>query len=431
MADLDPAAIEALVALHELLLDLHQKFCFPAMEHLQEVEDHRVKSTPIPSPEACDDYRREVVDAWRKCSNAMMGIQRRIRAEPTAVDVLRGVNDDLRHFETEALPKLQEWMFESSRVALGESIKRSHTRVWQYLKDYGEDHLRAYCDAHGGVWGPEWIDQQRERLIKAQMVDKAPADTMSYSEFWAALCEMEGDDAKKVHHVLTKTEKHPNSPSGNLSFIEWVGSEIRDQAEAVGNYSRESITHHLPSIRREEAVYRLVRLSQSLGLPSSLVSDVDAALRRELTVDTVQQVHELLAPALRQLREGYEERQRPTAARAPVDAVRTEEIEAPSTTPAVPLTVEQLEIDTPKLDTRSDAWIRATDRRMRKEATVESLKAMRNALTNGAMKTEDGLFGVDKSGRYWRKDNATSTAVYYWAETLKGQSLKTEDSEKG
>jgi len=92
-----------------------------------------------------------------------------------------------------------------------------------------------------------------------------------------------------------------------------------------------------------------------------------------------------------------------------------------------PPKIEELERDTPKLDKNNDQWLKANDKRMRREATVKSLKSMRNAISHGARKSADGKFGIDKTGRYWRKESAAATTVYYWVVKLKGQLPKDKD----
>jgi hypothetical protein len=54
---------------------------------------------------------------------------------------------------------------------------------------------------------------------------------------------------------------------------------------------------------------------------------------------------------------------------------------------------------------------------MKKEASVKSLKSMRN--DKNAYKNADGTFGVDKTGRRWRKKSKDAKVVYYWRLKLK------------
>ena len=58
---------------------------------------------------------------------------------------------------------------------------------------------------------------------------------------------------------------------------------------------------------------------------------------------------------------------------------------------------------------------------MKNEASTESLKTMRHATSEGAVKNADKTFGIDKAGRRWRKDNKESTTVYYWRRSLKSR----------
>lgn len=81
------------------------------------------------------------------------------------------------------------------------------------------------------------------------------------------------------------------------------------------------------------------------------------------------------------------------------------------------LSCKALERATPPLDCNSSNWLKASDQRMRKEASVVSLRVLRN--DKGAMKNVDGTFGVDKSGRRWRKVDQQSKSVFYWRPSLK------------
>jgi hypothetical protein len=104
-----------------------------------------------------------------------------------------------------------------------------------------------------------------------------------------------------------------------------------------------------------------------------------------------------------------------------IPTAEPDSVETPKLQPTGPTTVEEFERTTPPLDKSNGHWLRATDDLMKGEASVNSLKTMRNSKKDGATKTADGLFGIDKTGRRWRKESKVSTVIWYWRGTLKGK----------
>lgn len=80
--------------------------------------------------------------------------------------------------------------------------------------------------------------------------------------------------------------------------------------------------------------------------------------------------------------------------------------------------IDMLEANTPALDIHSKDWLRVGSQEFKQEGvSSESLRTMRSQ----GSKNETGTFGIDKSGRRWRKKDRESQAVYYWRSTLKSK----------
>jgi len=90
-------------------------------------------------------------------------------------------------------------------------------------------------------------------------------------------------------------------------------------------------------------------------------------------------------------------------------------------------TIKEIEDSTPALDENSTEWIRANNQRMKKEASIESLRTMRSDKL--ASRNETGTFGIDKAGRKWRKERGSSKTVYYYRPSLKSDLSTTPPSD--
>lgn len=112
---------------------------------------------------------------------------------------------------------------------------------------------------------------------------------------------------RELGRPFTRTDEYPTTPAGSLRFIEWVCREIKEQATAAAQarFPPPSIQKQLQDgVYRDEARSRLV--AHFSCLPQMVVEQVRLVLERELTVDTVEQVAELLVPAVRLLRDAWE-----------------------------------------------------------------------------------------------------------------------------
>ncbi len=92
-----------------------------------------------------------------------------------------------------------------------------------------------------------------------------------------------------------------------------------------------------------------------------------------------------------------------------------------STAEASPTNAELLAA-IPALDKASRDWISGA-KNLKAEAAADSLRAMRNSIKQGAIKSADGTHGIDKSGRKWRKESTNSQTVFYYRPSLKSTKL--------
>jgi hypothetical protein len=111
---------------------------------------------------------------------------------------------------------------------------------------------------------------------------------------------------------FTRLDEFPLSDSGHLGFLEWLAHEIdsasqlkRDQIKQ--GLSNEFLNRHIRSISDYYPQARR-RLSATAGVPDDAKAGVVRALNRELTLGTVERVHEMLDATVRHLREEWENR---------------------------------------------------------------------------------------------------------------------------
>lgn len=114
---------------------------------------------------------------------------------------------------------------------------------------------------------------------------------------------------------ITQSDRFPPTRSGHLEFIEWVRDEIHYAAQAkreqlARGYGNATIEAMLRGIKWSEAATRIVGLA---SLPIEAVAQVARLLGRKLTLGTVEQIDELLGPAVQGLREAWEKAQLYTA----------------------------------------------------------------------------------------------------------------------
>lgn len=105
-------------------------------------------------------------------------------------------------------------------------------------------------------------------------------------------------------------DRFPATPAGHVAFLEWVLGEVHGAAEAKHGqfqrgYSNATIESMIGGIMWAEAGRRVSSLSD---LSADAVEQVARVLRRELTSGTVGQIDELLTPAVRKLRDAWENR---------------------------------------------------------------------------------------------------------------------------
>ncbi|MEX2168090.1 MAG: hypothetical protein WD851_02165 [Pirellulales bacterium] len=76
--------------------------------------------------------------------------------------------------------------------------------------------------------------------------------------------------------------------------------------------------------------------------------------------------------------------------------------------------VSAVERTIPALDASHDDWLTPAQVKELDSVEVDSLRTLRNA----GEKNADGTFGIDKSGRKWRKPSGQSVKVFYWRPSL-------------
>ncbi len=79
--------------------------------------------------------------------------------------------------------------------------------------------------------------------------------------------------------------------------------------------------------------------------------------------------------------------------------------------------VIELECQTPALDAGSEDWLTPAEVKRLDNIEVDSLRVLRS----GGQRNAEKLFGVDKSGRRWRKPTVSSSKVFYWKPSLLSQ----------
>ncbi len=123
-----------------------------------------------------------------------------------------------------------------------------------------------------------------------------------------------------VNDVPAETESvelHcPETPALQVAFLESLRDELHYTAEAKRHqfergYSNETLASMVSGIRWAEAGQRISLLSELSG---DTVEQVARVLRRELTVGTVEQIDELLGPAVRSVRDAWENHNLPPQA---------------------------------------------------------------------------------------------------------------------
>ncbi len=90
------------------------------------------------------------------------------------------------------------------------------------------------------------------------------------------------------------------------------------------------------------------------------------------------------------------------------------------TVPKVAADIRKIESQTPALDAASDEWLSPAEVKKLDKVDITSLRVLRSV----GLKNADNTFGIDKSGRKWRKPQATSNKVYYWIRSLLSQTPK-------
>ena len=116
------------------------------------------------------------------------------------------------------------------------------------------------------------------------------------------------DRTRPSGSAFSMLDRYPTTPAGHVAFIELVRDEVHFAAEAkrqqlARSYSNATLALIVQGIKWVEARKRIVALP---NLPAGAVEQVASVLRRDLTVGTVEQIDDLLTPAVRGLRDAWE-----------------------------------------------------------------------------------------------------------------------------
>ena len=116
----------------------------------------------------------------------------------------------------------------------------------------------------------------------------------------------EAAEGGSADQEFTQLGDFPLTQEGHLLFIERIRDEVRNAAIAKlsRDYSNATIDKMIGGIKWVEARRRLTALT---GLPADVRDQVDRVLRREVAVGTIEQIDELLKPAVWELRDELED----------------------------------------------------------------------------------------------------------------------------
>ncbi|MFQ5732840.1 MAG: hypothetical protein ACE5KM_12910 [Planctomycetaceae bacterium] len=136
-----------------------------------------------------------------------------------------------------------------------------------------------------------------------------PPGFCALDPFRASVAAIEILQAEEAGESLTLLARFPTTETGHLEFLEFVRDEVHGAAEAkrqqiAQKYSNDVLASMVKGIKWWEARER-VKLLFSISIAGEAVARV---LRLELTVGTVEQIDELLTPAVRALRQAWEDR---------------------------------------------------------------------------------------------------------------------------
>ena len=100
--------------------------------------------------------------------------------------------------------------------------------------------------------------------------------------------------------TLTLLDRYPATPEGHMKFLEWVRDEVKFATDAkrnqyARNYSYQTICQMVSGIKWDEAKIRLSMLDGVSSIASAAVSEV---LQWNLSVETLEQIDEMLRPRM-------------------------------------------------------------------------------------------------------------------------------------
>lgn len=194
--------------------------------------------------------------------------------------------------------------------AVRDTVEQNAGRSFPYYLDFFPGLNQAAHDGPRAVW------EARNKL--------RPQDPLGFLN--------EVGPAQPADPALTRLAEFPATPAGHLGFIERVLAEIHFAAEAKRNQFAESYSYETLQCtiggRPEMCAEARRRLATLTELPAEARAEVDRVLTRELTIETVGRIDELLGPAVRRLRDAWEDFRANGEAAALLDAGLQDELAA-------------------------------------------------------------------------------------------------------
>jgi hypothetical protein len=109
--------------------------------------------------------------------------------------------------------------------------------------------------------------------------------------------------------AFSMLDRYPATPAGHIAFIEWVRDEVHLAADSKRNqaakgYSNDTLARTVGAIKWPESQHRSAALRNVFP---AAVDQIVQVLGQELNIGTVERLDELLRPAVKALREAWEQ----------------------------------------------------------------------------------------------------------------------------
>ncbi len=236
-------------------------------------------------------------------------VARRVRAEVRAA---------LHAYKSDGSASAEGWttLPESYTQQFGDSPVPTWNDVQSELKEVDSDAQGLLCSArlfipelaknppwHFGAWS---LICERLKVFSRDELTGLTKRLIAVVESEPGQNAPDSPPAKNPQFSLL--DRYPESSAGHVAFLEFVLDEVGYSAEAkrqqlARGYTNDTLANMVSGIKWAEARQRIAALSD---FPADTVREVARVLRRELTVGTVEQIHELLTPTVRGLRNAWE-----------------------------------------------------------------------------------------------------------------------------